>query len=91
LLHGEINSVRTQYAGNSVFVRTSEALPTLEGVVQVEAHNDAQKLTLSANTEPKTILNQLIAAEIQVEWFEIAIPTLDEIFIQVVQAPEASE
>jgi ABC-2 type transport system ATP-binding protein len=25
LLHGEINSVRTQYAGNSVFVRTSEA------------------------------------------------------------------
>jgi ABC-2 type transport system ATP-binding protein len=91
LLHGEINSVRTQYAGNSVFVRTSEALPTLEGVVQIEAHNDAQKLTLSANTEPKTILNQLIAAEIQVEWFEIAIPTLDEIFIQVVQAPEASE
>jgi len=91
LLHGEINSVRTQYAGNSVFVRTSEALPTLEGVVQVEAHKNAQKLTLSANTEPKTILNQLIAAEIQVEWFEIAIPTLDEIFIQVVQAPEASE
>ena len=91
LLHGEINSVRTQYAGNSVFVRTSEALPTLEGVVQVEAHNAAQKLTLSANTEPKTILNQLIAAEIQVEWFEIAIPTLDEIFIQVVQTPEASE
>ena len=91
LLHGEINSVRTQYAGNSVFVRTSEALPTLEGVVRVEAHNNAQKLTLSANTEPKTILNQLIAAEIQVEWFEIAIPTLDEIFIQVVQAPEASE
>ena len=90
LLHGEISSVRTQYAGNSVFVRTSETLPVLEGVVQVEPHNAAQRLMLSPNTEPKEVLNQLIAAEIHVEWFEIAIPTLDEIFIQVVQEPQAS-
>jgi len=91
LLHGGIGAIRTQYAGNSVFVRTSEDLPILEGVVQVEPHNTAQRLMLSANTEPKEVLNQLIAAGIHVEWFEIAIPTLDEIFIQVVQEPQASE
>ena len=90
LLHGEISSIRTQYAGNSVFVRTSEALPILEGVVQVEPHNAAQRLMLSPNTKPKEVLNQLLAADIHVEWFEIAIPTLDEIFIQVVQEPQAS-
>ncbi|MGB7096121.1 MAG: ATP-binding cassette domain-containing protein [Anaerolineales bacterium] len=91
LLHGEISTIRTQYAGNSIFVRTGEKLPPLEGVVQVESHNAAYRLTLSPNTTPKEILNELISADIQVEWFEIAIPTLDEIFIEVVQEPESSE
>jgi len=90
LLHGEIDSVRSRYASNSVYVRTRENLPDLEGVVEVEPHNSAQRLTLSTGTVPKQILNQLIEAGIHVEWFEIAIPTLDEIFIQVVQEPEAS-
>lgn len=62
----------------------------MDGVVEVEPHNSAYRLTLSTGTVPKQILNQLIAAGIHVEWFEIAIPTLDEIFIQVVQEPEAS-
>ena len=90
LLHGETDSVRSWYTGNSVYVRTRENLPDLEGVVEVEPHNSAYRLTLSTGTVPKQILNQLIAAGIHVEWFEIAIPTLDEIFIQVVQEPEAS-
>ena len=90
LLHGEIGSVRSRYAGNSVYVRTRENLPDLEGVVEVEPHNSSQRLTLSTGTVPKQILNQLIEAGIHVELFEIAIPTLDEIFIQVVQEPEAS-
>jgi ABC-2 type transport system ATP-binding protein len=90
LLHGEIDSVRSRYAGNSIYVRTSENLPALDGVVEVEPHNSAYRLTLSTGIVPKQILNQLIAAGIHVEWFEIAIPTLDEIFIQVVQEPEAS-
>jgi ABC-2 type transport system ATP-binding protein len=91
LLHGEIDSIRSQYAGNSIFIRAMASLPSLEGVVEVEPHNAAQRLTLSPGTEPKEILNQLIEAEIDVEWFEIAVPTLDEIFIQVVQEPGASE
>ena len=59
--------------------------------MDVEAHNAAQKLTLSPSTKPKEILNQLISIGIDVEWFEIAVPTLDEIFIQVVQEPGESE
>ncbi len=91
LLHGGIDSIRSQYAGNSIFIRTSEPLPSLDGIVDVEAHNAAQKLTLSPSTKPKEILNQLISIGIDVEWFEIAVPTLDEIFIQVVQEPGESE
>jgi ABC-2 type transport system ATP-binding protein len=90
LMHGNIDSVRTQYAGNSIFIRTRDSLPHMEGVVDIEPHNAAQRLILSPSTAPKEILDQLIEAEIHVEWFEIAVPTLDEIFIQVVKEPEVS-
>jgi ABC-2 type transport system ATP-binding protein len=91
LLHGEIDTVRKQFSGNSIFLRTAEEFPTLSGVERVEEHNSAQRLTLAPNSEPKDILNQLVAAGIQVDWFEVAVPTLDEIFIQVVEEPELNE
>jgi ABC-2 type transport system ATP-binding protein len=89
LLHGEMDSVRSQYAGNSIYIRTLEPLPSLDGVVKIEPHNAAQRLTLSTNCKPKEILDQLLEDGIHIEWFEIAVPTLDEIFIQVVQEPGA--
>ncbi|MFL7891162.1 MAG: ABC transporter ATP-binding protein [Anaerolineales bacterium] len=88
LLYGEIGVIRNQYAGNSIFIRTRDALPDLDGVTDIEVHNAAQRLTFSEGTNPEDILRQLIAANIQVEWFEVAVPTLDEIFIQVVKDPE---
>jgi ABC-2 type transport system ATP-binding protein len=85
LLKGEIDRVRNEYAGNAVFVRIAGSLPALESVEQVERHNSAYRLSLAQDTTPDEILIQLLAAQCQVEWFEIAIPTLDEIFIQVVE------
>lgn len=87
LLHGEVKAIRNQYAGNSIFIRTSGELPALDGVSKIEIHNTAKRLTFSQHIEPEDVLKQLIAADIQVEWFEIAVPTLDEIFIQVVRDP----
>jgi ABC-2 type transport system ATP-binding protein len=87
LLHGEINTVRKQFSGNSIFLRTAEDFSSLLGVERVEDYNSAKKLTLSPKSEPKDILNQLVDSGVQVEWFEIAVPTLDEIFIQVVDDP----
>jgi ABC-2 type transport system ATP-binding protein len=87
LLQGEIDPIRKQYAGNSICVRTSEPLPELDGVIKVETHKSAIQLTLAQDVDPKFILEQLVSANIHVEWFEIDVPTLDEIFIQVVQDP----
>jgi ABC-2 type transport system ATP-binding protein len=90
LLYGELNSVRSQYAGNAILVRTAETLPVLDGIVDIEAHNSTYRLTLTPDTAPKAVLHQLVANNIPVEHFEIAMPTLDEIFIQVVQEPGGS-
>jgi ABC-2 type transport system ATP-binding protein len=87
LLHGEIGVIRNQYAGNSIFIRSSGTLPALDGVTKIEDHNTAKRLTFSQAIKPEEVLKQLIAANVQIEWFEVAVPTLDEIFIQVVKDP----
>jgi ABC-2 type transport system ATP-binding protein len=87
LLHGEINIIRRQYARNAVLVGTPESIPIMDGIVNVESHNSTYRLVLTPDTSPKTILNQLVAENILIERFEIAVPTLDEIFIEVIQEP----
>jgi ABC-2 type transport system ATP-binding protein len=88
LLHGEINDIRSQYAGNAVMVGTPGSLPELDGISNVDSYNSTYRLILKPDISPKVILTQLVAMNIPVERFEIAVPTLDEIFIEVVQAPE---
>ena len=88
LLYGEINSIRDQYAGHTLIIRTQERLPSMEGVLNVESHNSTSRLTLSPDVSPPDILHQLIEDNILIERYEIAIPTLDEIFIQVIQEQE---
>ena len=90
LLYGEINSIRDQYAGHTLIIRTQERLPSMEGVLNVESHNSTSRLTLSPDVSPPDILHQLIEDNILIERYEIAIPTLDEIFIQVIKEQEGT-
>jgi len=70
-------------------VRTAGELPTVDGVEQAAPHNDAVKLTLSQGTTPQDVLRALMAQDVILEKFEIATPTLDEIFIRVVEEGDA--
>ena len=72
------------HAGHAVLVRVLGDLPQMAGVEAVSDHNGALKLTLAAETNPQDILQQLLRHHATVERFEIAIPTLDEIFIRTV-------
>jgi ABC-type uncharacterized transport system ATPase subunit len=42
-------------------------------------------LTLSPPATSQSVLKDLLASDVIVEGFEIAVPTLDEIFIRVVE------
>lgn len=88
VLYGELDDIRRQFSGHAVLVRTLEPLPTLPGVAMQEVHNSATKLTLEEQVSPQEILQTMIANNLTVEQFEIALPGLDEIFIKVVQRRE---
>lgn len=85
VLYGPLDDVRRMYAGHAVLVQTPIPVPSLTGVSGREPHNSALKLTLDGQTTPQAVLAELVGREIPIERFEIAVPTLDEIFIRAVR------
>ena len=85
MLYGALDEIRRRFSGNTLLVRTGGELPTLPGVERVEPHNGAIRLQLASGAKPQEVLKALVANNVPVEQFEIAMPTLDEIFIRVVQ------
>jgi len=88
LLYGNLNEIRRRYSGHAVMVRSESDLPELAGVEAIQSHNNAVKILLNEETKPNDVLHQLVSKNIALEKFEIAVPTLDEIFIKVVEEGE---
>lgn len=86
VLYGNLESIRREYAGNAVMVRVPGEIPKLSSVESMVSHNSATKLILNEGSNPQDVLADLVAQDVSIEKFEIALPTLDEIFIKVVQA-----
>jgi ABC-2 type transport system ATP-binding protein len=86
VLYGSLEDIRHQFAADAVLVRAEKALPErIPGVAVQENLNGTIKLKLEAGTAPQEVLRWLVAGDVILEQFEIAVPTLDEIFIRVVQ------
>lgn len=92
MLYGRLDDIRRQYAGHEVLVRVNGVLPTnLPGVIEQHPHNNANLLRLADGVSYQDILTTLVERRLAVEQFEIAMPTLDEIFIEVVKGQGKSE
>jgi ABC-2 type transport system ATP-binding protein len=91
VLHGGLNEIRQRFSGHAVLVRVADELPAIPGVAQVSQHNGAVKLTLTNAATPQAVLKNLVDRHIILEKFEIAIPSLDEIFIRVVRGGDQNE
>ncbi len=87
VLQGSVSEVRRQFATNIVRVKGNGVLENLPGVSHIDRRtaNDWQ-LTLALDTDPQQVLQSIVSdAHFLVDSFEVALPTLDEIFVQVVQ------
>jgi ABC-2 type transport system ATP-binding protein len=84
LLYGSVSEIQRRYSGRAVLLRTVGELPHLHGIERAVPHNNSTKLTLADGTSPQDVLQSLAAHQMLVERFEIARPTLEEVFIRVV-------
>lgn len=85
VLYGDLVEIQQRFTGHAVLVHARGALPNLQGVREVVQHNNAVKLVLDDLTTPQDVFKSLAASGAHVDKFEIATPSLDEVFIQVVE------
>jgi ABC-2 type transport system ATP-binding protein len=92
VLYGHLDEIRRRYAGQDLLLRTPTPLPaSLPGISSFERTNGGYHLKLTSGFTPQTILHNLLEAEVLIEQFEIAMPTMDEIFIRVVRGETINE
>jgi ABC-2 type transport system ATP-binding protein len=59
-------------------------LGQIPGVTGQSTHKGYSELTLDGNTTPKQVLERLVSTGITINRFEVATPSLNEIFLEVV-------
>ena len=85
MLSGPIQDIRRQFARPEILVKSSAPLPQdIPGISRVETENHHQRAFLEPGASPQAVLNEMVQRGILLDQFEVAQPTLDEIFIQVV-------
>ena len=90
LLQGKLTEVRDRFRTNAVIIDALEPLPEqLDGVARIVKQNGSYFLTPQEGVSAQDLLSALVSQGIKMNTFEVAVPTLDEIFIQVVK--EGSE
>jgi ABC-2 type transport system ATP-binding protein len=86
VLYGEVDQIKRDFAGNAVVVEGQGDLTAVPGVLQARQENGAWHLALAQDTSPQDVFRALAARDgIRIERFEIAEPSLDDIFVSVVR------
>jgi len=86
VLSGSLEEVRSSFGKNTLqleFEGDGSFLETLPNVVKANMHDRSAELTLSEAADPQAIL-QAAAARLRIRRFEVASPSLEEIFIEKV-------
>ncbi|MCL4300808.1 MAG: ATP-binding cassette domain-containing protein [Anaerolineae bacterium] len=87
VLQGTVAEVRRQFASNILLLSGSGEVGSLPGVTEVERRSPTEwQLTLASEANPQAVLHALTAnGHFTVDRFEVGLPTLDQIFVQVVR------
>jgi ABC-2 type transport system ATP-binding protein len=83
VLYGGLAEIKSKYRGNSVIVEVEGELGEVPGVVKTTPRKTATELTLAKGVTPQDVLAHLVSQGLTVNRFEIATPSLNEIFISL--------
>lgn len=86
VLYGEVGRIKREFAGNALAIRGEGEFGNLAGVLESRHQNGSWHMTLEPGVDAQDVLRQLIARPgVKLERFEIAEPSLEDIFVTVVQ------
>jgi len=92
VLYGTLEEIQNKFSSRDILVTPLSPLPySIEGVQEIRKLNGRFHLVLDQDAQPHQVLKYLINADVEISEFEIAVPPLNEIFIQVVKNQEVKE
>jgi ABC-2 type transport system ATP-binding protein len=83
VLYGGLDEIKSRYRSHSVIVEFKGELCRARGVAEQRAGKGYAELILDGTTPPDEVLRQLVASGSRIERFEVATPSLNEIFLEV--------
>jgi ABC-2 type transport system ATP-binding protein len=84
VLYGNLSEIKSRYRSHSVILDFEGDLGHLPGVAEKRLHEGRVELVLDGSTTPGQVLERLVSAGIIINRFEVATPSLNEIFLEVV-------
>jgi len=84
VLYGDLSEIKARYRGNSVLLDVVGELGEIPGVTDKRTHKGYTELMLDGKTTPQQVLAHLISRGMVINRFEIATPSLNEIFLKEV-------
>jgi ABC-2 type transport system ATP-binding protein len=92
VLYGKVGEIKRNFAGNAVAIEGHGDFSDIPGVLETRKQNSTWHLALEIGTDPQDVFRTLADREgIRVERFELAEPSLDDIFVHVVQNGAAKQ
>jgi ABC-2 type transport system ATP-binding protein len=92
VLYGEVNRIKRRFAGNSVTIKGEGDFSTIPGILEIQRKNNEFHLTLDKRTTAQDIFRYLANIDrLKIERFEVTEPSLEDIFISVVQSDQLVE
>jgi len=89
VLYGDLTETRARFSENSVQVAVDGELGDLAGVIERKDKKDCVELVLAADTTPQRVLDQLRDRGVAISRFEITTPSLNDIFLRIVEQTHA--
>jgi ABC-2 type transport system ATP-binding protein len=84
VLYGGITEIKARFRSRSVMLDYEGELPPIAGVAETYQRRGFTELVPGKNTTPEQVLQRLVASHVKIERFEVATPSLNDIFLQVV-------
>ncbi|VVB52664.1 putative ABC transporter ATP-binding protein [uncultured archaeon] len=84
VLYGKIDEIKSRYGKNTVLLEFEGELKNIQGVKKMNNSGNYAELILEPGADPTEVLKKL-AEMVRVSKFELSMPSLNEIFIQVVE------
>jgi len=84
VLYGDLSEIKARYRGNSVLLDFVGELGEVPGVTRKRTNKGYTELMLDDKTTPQQVLAQLMGRGIVINRFEVATPSLNEIFLKEV-------